>query len=345
MNIRLTHLDGTLPNLALMKLSHWHKAQGDTVHFTTSPGRTLYEPEYDIVYASSVFVAQDKPRDEFLANWANHPRCVIGGTGTGDYNLTIEQVIGIDPYEYYDYSIYPDYKWSLGFTSRGCRLRCPFCSVPVKEGRIRSVNTISDIYRPGTPRNIVLFDNDFFGQPRDQWIARCQELIDGNFKVSLNQGINVRLITDESAAWLSRLVCYDGKFKNRRISTAWDNVRDETVFLRGIDHLLLAGIKPSYIMVYMLIGFEPNETIDEILYRFNKIDSLGMLPFPMVYNKAKLKRGSPDRLLHDLQRWAIGRFYKVMTFADYRAIKPSRPSDVAVKKNLLSIDNNTVSVL
>lgn len=55
MRVRLTHIDGKLPNLALMKLAHWHKAQGDEITFTKSLTREMFEPDYDRVYGSAIF--------------------------------------------------------------------------------------------------------------------------------------------------------------------------------------------------------------------------------------------------------------------------------------------------
>ena len=88
----------------------------------------------------------------------------------------------------------PSYPWSLGFTQRGCRLNCGFCVVPKKEGRPRAMNSIINIWRPQTERCILLLDNDFFGQPKEQWQARVDEIREGRFKVNFSQGINVRLI-------------------------------------------------------------------------------------------------------------------------------------------------------
>ena len=158
MQVRLIHLDGKLPNLALMKLSHWHKSQGDEVSLTTSVQPSMFETRPDKVYASAIFKYSLPRLEEVRSAW---PKALLGGTGTGLYN-TVEQAIGKDPYEHYDYSIYPGYPWSIGFTQRGCRLNCSFCVVPKKEGKPLPANSIQDIWRPGTERKIVLLDNDFW---------------------------------------------------------------------------------------------------------------------------------------------------------------------------------------
>ena len=54
-----------------------------------------------------------------------------------------------------DYTDYPKWKPSLGFSQRGCRLKCPFCVVPKKEGAISAGRSINDIWRgvhPGIKR-------------------------------------------------------------------------------------------------------------------------------------------------------------------------------------------------
>lgn len=178
--IRITHLDGSLPNIALMKLSHWHKARGHEVAFKRSPTPELWEPRYDRVYGSAIF-AFSRDRVERFVN--NFPEAIVGGTGTGSV-VTVENTLGLaQEYPHLDYSIYPAYEASIGFTQRGCRLKCKFCVVPTKEGKARSVLTIADIWRgEGHPKHLHLLDNDFFGQPREQWESRIDEIRSGGFK-------------------------------------------------------------------------------------------------------------------------------------------------------------------
>ncbi len=306
MRIRLTHIDGKLPNLALMKLAHWHRAQGDSVHLARTPQPTLWEEGYDRVYASSIF-SWSKP---VVARCLDaYPEAIIGGTGIPDYG-TVEGLLGVDSYEYYDYSVYPDYPFSLGFTQRGCRLNCGFCVVPKKEGKPTVNATIADIWRPGTPRCVVLLDNDFFGQEQSQWRARVEELRAGRFKVSFNQGVNVRMITPETAAALASVAYYDDQFQSRRLYTAWDNLGQEAIFFKGLAALREAGIPARHVMVYMLIGYKPGETMEEILYRYQRLKAVGCLPYPMVYNNT-------DKGLKRFQRWVIRRYDAVVPWAEF----------------------------
>ena len=138
MKIGLYDVDShNFPNLALMKISAWHKKQGDDVEFM------LPLMHYDKVYVSKVF------GDEYsqLPNFCIQADEVIyGGTG---FAITIEngkEVYHKDrdknlPYEiehiYPDYSLYPEYTKDMayGFLTRGCPNNCSFCSVSKKEGR------------------------------------------------------------------------------------------------------------------------------------------------------------------------------------------------------------------
>ena len=304
--VRLTHIDGKLPNLALMKLAHWHKERGDRVTLARTPSPSMFEPRYDLVYGSSIFHWSSGKVVRALQE--AFPDAVIGGTGT-DTVETVEQVLGVDEYEHYDYSVYPEYEWSIGFTQRGCRLNCGFCVVPKKEGKPKSVNSIWDIWREGTPRSVVLLDNDFFGQ--DQWQERVGELQEGGFKVCFMQGLNIRMITDESAAALAALRYYDDDFKTRRLYTAWDNLGQERVFFQGLDKLLGAGISPRHVMVYMLVGYKPDETMEEVLYRYYKLKNAGCMPYPMVYNNA-------NKELKHFQKWVIRRYDQFVPWEEYK---------------------------
>jgi len=324
MEIRLTHIDGKLPNLALMKLSHWHKSQGHNVTLARTPSPSMFEPHYDKVYGSAIFQWSSRRVVKDLED--AFPSAVIGGTGTSS-TVTVEAALGLDEYEHYDYSIYPEYQWSIGFTQRGCRLNCGFCVVPKKEGRPRSVNTIQDLWRPNTERAVCLLDNDFFGQDKDQWQGRIEELREGEFKVSFNQGVNIRLVDEEGAAALASVQYYDDQFKTRRLYTAWDNLGQEKIFFQGLQTLNQAGIPSRHLLVYMLIGYKPGETMDEIMYRYRLLKEAGCLPYPMVYNNA-------DKLLKRFQRWVIRRYDQFIPWEDFGRVPMEMEETIPMQVNI-----------
>jgi hypothetical protein len=318
MKIRLTQIDGKLPNLALMKLAHFYRAMGCGVHLSRSASRDLFEPDYDLVLGSQIVDVSTRKAEVFKANF---PDAILRGTGTTNFE-TVEQFLGVDDYEYYDYSDYPAFPHSIGFSQRGCRLKCSFCVVPKKEGKVKGLNSINEIWRgPGHPKQIHLLDNDFFGQA--DWKERAEEIINGDFEVCFNQGINVRLIHEEGASYLARMKYRDDQFKTKRIYTAWDNRRDEKVFFNGIKILTEAGIKPNHILVYMLCGYWPDETFDDIYYRFEKMDEAGLLPYPMVYDQN-------NKTLKKFQRWVVRRYYQ---FIDWETFSTGNAADYYARNN------------
>ena len=317
-DVRLTQIDGALPNLALMKLAYFHRAQGDEVSLTRRLERDLFEPSYGKVYGSAIFKFSQDRLMRFQRQW---PEALVGGTGTPLQN-TVEGVIGGE-YEHYDYSGYPDFAESIGFTQRGCRLKCKFCVVPQKEGKPRSVNTIADIWRGAPhPKKLHILDNDFFGQPREEWQARISEIREGGFRVCLSQGINVRLIDEESATALASIQYRNTGFDERKLYTAWDNLGDERIFFKGVDTLERAGIPPKHLMAYMLIGYDPKETWAAIWHRFKLMVARGIEPYPMVFNRAR-------KDLVCFQRWVITGLYRVVPWDEYRRETKSPESTAA----------------
>lgn len=324
-SVRLTQIDGKLPNLALMKLAYWHRRKGDAIHFTKSVDRGMFEPAYDIVYGSAIFdyslARVQRFREQF-------PQAIVGGTfdqSAAGNALTVESVLGVEDSEHCDWSIYPGFDGSLGFTQRGCRFKCGVCNVPRKEGQPRPVNSIHAIWRKDPfPRHIHLLDNDFFGQPRADWMARIEELRLGGFKVCFNQGINVRMITGETAAALATVDYRDDQFKMPRLYTAWDNVGHEKRFFDGIDTLERAGIKAGHVMAYMLIGYDPSETWERILYRFERMKARDIMPYPMVFGERerRMPLGNTNQNVSHLtlakfQRWVIKRYHEIFPFEEY----------------------------
>jgi hypothetical protein len=184
-----------------------------------------------------------------------------------------------------------------------------FCVVPEKEGFPSSAQTIRDIWRGEPyPKKILLLDNDFFGGP--YWRQRIDEIRDGNFRVCFSQGINMRLVTREDAAALATIQYRNTKFNERKLYTAWDNFGDEHVFFSGVDKLEAAGVPPTHLMVYMLIGCDIEETWERIWVRFRKLVDRGIEPYPMVFNRAR-----KDLLC--FQRWVITGLYRIIPWPDY----------------------------
>jgi hypothetical protein len=329
MRVLLCQLDGEFPNHALMRVAVHHRERGDDVELrhignVQAASRRLLD-DFGAVYASAVFEWSRPVAARILEIY---PHAFIGGPGWDDIpdaagklvsiatrlktaSVTSLEGVGITTAKK-DYSFWPLFKESIGFTMRGCRMSCGFCKVPVIEGKAHADETIHNIWRGDPyPKHLILWDNDTFGSPN--WRQEFASIRDGGFKVSFNQGVNARLMNDENAEALASMPCYNAKFTDKRWYTAWDNKDDEEILFRGLNRLVRYGVKPYQIMVYMLIGYWPGESHEDREQRRNKLLDFGVLPYPMVYRK-----NPNQRELSRYARWVIRRLYKVCSWEDYK---------------------------
>lgn len=295
MNIGLIDVDGhNFPNLALMKISAWHKSRGDHVEWWWGFG------EYDRVYISKVF---DETYSQDVPDPLNAKEIIRGGTGYGlDNKLPIEI-----EHMYPDYSLYPQYTkdTTYGFLTRGCPNNCPFCIVCAKEGRKScKVADLSEWWNG--QKNIVLCDPNLLAC-RDH-MDLLGQLADSKARVDMNQGADARMLTEQNIEALNKV-----KFK--RIHFAWDLMERSDQILKGLNLYLEQGkIKdPSRRCVYVLSNF--NTTMEENLYRIYTLRDMGYDPYVMVYDKPH----APKEVKR-MQRWCNNKriFKTVRKFEDYR---------------------------
>lgn len=172
-----------------MKLSRYHKSEGDTVEW--------YNPlnHYDKVYAAKVFSFTPD-----YGYYINADEVERGGTG---YDLSVNLPSQIDILQP-DYSIYPsvDHKTAYGFLTRGCPNKCKWCIVPQKEGKIRPYMDIEEIAIEGR-RNIILMDNNILAS--DYGLEQMEKIIKLGIRIDFNQGLDARLVTDDIAKLLARM--------------------------------------------------------------------------------------------------------------------------------------------
>ncbi|GHU38087.1 hypothetical protein FACS1894105_11400 [Clostridia bacterium] len=177
----------SFPNLALMKLSAYHKARGSAVEWWNA----LNNAVYGAVYSSKV--CDFTPENPYLLETS-----IKGGTGYGLYTELSPEIDGIFP----DYSLYPDCDYAVGYLTRGCPNRCNWCVVPAKEGDIRLYADWRDIVRSGT-KKIVLMDNNILAS--EYGISQLAELSATDYRIDLNQGMDARRVTPEIADVLARV--------------------------------------------------------------------------------------------------------------------------------------------
>jgi hypothetical protein len=314
--VGLIDVDRTgFPNLALMKLSAWHKAQGHETELLRDPG-PLAAVWFDRLYASAVFSWN---RDKALA-W-EALGATVGGTGVDDYSIDPavvselpEDIEAMEP----DYSLY-GLDYGVGYLMRGCIWRCKFCVVPQKEGPAREVATIDHLLNRDAQRSrpfVVLLDNEFFW--KEKWaIARLVEFTERGIDFCPSQGLDVRVLTPQLSDALASSPFWNLQHSRRQITFAFDNIHTEARYRRGVEMLLTAGIKAWQLQSFVLVGFD--STFEDDMRRIEIIKSYGIDPFVMVYRDFRTGESVRDPLLRNLARWVNRRLHRTMPFAEYRS--------------------------
>lgn len=308
MKVGLIDVDGhNYPNLPLMKLSAWHKSNGDFVQWYDA-WDGLVEP-YDKVYMSKVFSFSpdyDRPIYSKEIEQGGSGYCIRVDDGREIYDTSKEKNL---PYEvehiYPDYSLYPDLTndTAYGFLTRGCPRGCHFCHVATKEGqRSYKVADLNEFWRG--QKKIVLNDPNILGC--SEHIELLQQLVDSRALVEFNQGLDVRLITDKNIELIKRIPM-------KYIHLAYDRLQDKNIVepkLRAFKEA--TGYDHHKVMVYILVNFDTSLEADlERIYFCRELD---LDPFVMVYDKAHA-----DPIYKKLQRWVNNDFvfWAVPTFEEY----------------------------
>ena len=336
--IGMIDVDGhNFPNIPLMKLSAWHKKNGDSVEWYDP----MFSGHMDKVYMSKVF--------SFTPDYQYHidaDEVVKGGSGycinlvddtsaqhvyTNQYGIELlnnnyENRNGIFlpkkkevydkskdielPYEiehiYPDYSLYGITDTAYGFLSRGCPRGCSFCHVEAKEGRAsRKVADLNEFW--DGQKNIVLCDPNILACR--QWKDLLQQLIDSKAWVDINQGLDIRLINEEKAEMLK-------KVKMKQLHFAWDRYQDKDMILPKFKMFKdITGINERNLIVYVLCNFDT--TIEQDLERIYTLRDMGYWAYVMLYDKDNIPKGHE---LRKMARWVNNRFVfaKCKTFEEYK---------------------------
>lgn len=310
MRIGLIDVDGhNYPNLPLMKISAWHKAQGDRVEWY----QPLFSGHMDKVYMSKVF--SFSPDYEYFVD---ADQIIKGGTG-----YAIQLVDGKEKYDksrdlplneeiehiYPDYSLYPEQTkdTAYGFLTRGCPRGCSFCHVAPKEGKCSyKVADLSEFWRG--QKHIELLDPNTLACKDCEKLL--QQLIDSKASVNFNQGLDIRMMTPKRAEMLSQI-------KIDAIHFAWDRFEDKSIIEPKFKMFRnISNVNPHNLQVYVLCGDRERDIREEDLYRVYWLRDNGYAPYVTLYDKEHLPKGSK---LRKLQRWVNNRFifWSTNTFEDY----------------------------
>lgn len=309
------------PNLALMKLSAWHKQEGDNVEWYS------WLKRYDIVYISKVFSTTPN-----CADYINADTIICGGTG---WQIKLEDGIEVfhnnvqlesgadqsihfsehlpDEVEHImpDYTLYPMVKdTAIGFLTRGCPRGCFFCHVKDKEG-LKSIKVADLNEWWNGQKQIVLCDPNILACK--DWRNLLTQLAESKAKVDINQGMDARLLTKEKVEYLNRI-------KLSTIHFAWDDYKQKDAVLKGLkcfaEHFHRKLDKGHWAQVFVLTNFDTTPQQD--LERIYTLRDMGFEPYVMVYDKQHA-----DPFYKSLQRWVNMRaiFHKIPTFEEYDKVK------------------------
>lgn len=273
MKIGIVDVDShNFPNLALMRLSAWHKQQGDSVEWWN--GFT----HYDRVYLSKVFT--------FTPDFAmpiHADEVITGGTGYKDYLSLPPEVEATAP----DYSIYPSYPRAIGFLTRGCIRKCPWCIVPRKEGHIRPAAKWEDIRRPDS-REIVFLDNNVLAS--DFGLEQIERMGEQKIWVDFNQGLDARLITPQTAVLLAKLHWI------RFVRLSCDSNAMLPVVEQAAAYLREVGVAKSRLWAYVLV-----QDVADAHQRVLALRDMGITPFAQPYRD--FDGGEPSEEQRKFARW------------------------------------------
>jgi len=313
MRIALIDVDGhNFPNIPLMKISAWHRKQGDSVEWYEQMKHGFPFEPLDRVYMSKVF--SFTPDYEYFVN-ANE--VIKGGSG-----YCIEMKDGREVYNaekdgklqpeiehiYPDYSLYPELtkNTAYGFMSRGCPRGCSFCHVEAKEGRsAKKVADLSEFWNG--QKFIKLLDPNPVACK--EWRDIFGQLAESGAWVDFTQGLDIRIMTQEKIAELM-------KIKVEQVHFAWDNYEDKEMIVPKLKELAeTTGWNRKKMSVYVLTNF--NTTLEQDLDRVYTLRDMGYMPYVMIYDKQNVERGSD---LRRLQRWVNSKigFYACKKFEDFK---------------------------
>jgi len=270
----LYDIDSEIPNLALMKLSAFHKRQGWSVRLVRVRGvRPPPEVEADKRLGSVVFYrATSAARVARLrARYGEGIAC--GGSGVSLAARLPPEVEASIP----DYTLYRHTKYALGFLTRGCNKRCAFCVVPAKEGPIKRRSDSFEDFVPKGQRNVMLLDDNLLSYEGVE--ALLEEIILRNYAVNFNQTLDIAYLSEPIFRLLRRIDYRNARFNNRMIYFSLNYPRTIQHFRARREWLREFG--EDCVTVVCIYGFDTSLSQD--YERFRWLKRLRLIPFFQEY--------------------------------------------------------------
>jgi len=331
------------PNLACEKIAGYHKDLGDTVELLLDYD---HFEDYDHVYISKVFT------DTWLPEWiqgavnmdtleVNLPENIhVGGTGfffAQAPNLDDEIEHHMPDYHLYDQWIeeevrkaqlckgqkfnrtsfmqqfkeYTDY--SVGFVTRGCFRRCPFC-VNQRFDHVFRHSPLDEFY-DAARKKLCFLDDNFLGCP--DWRELLEQIIATGKPFKFKQGLDERLLTAEKCELLFNAK-YDGDY-----TFAFDNIEDYDLIHRKLELIKQYNVKNKSVKFYVLVGFHSTDErdIEDAFKRISLLMQYKCLPYVMRYmnrNDSPWQSSPYRRMYVALARWCNQpSIFKKMSFRQF----------------------------
>lgn len=269
--VALHDIHGKIPNLALMKLGAYYKQRGYTPvlckNKETSPPRATRH------YASCVF---HHPRANLaLAKLRSRlgDDLIAGGSGV-DVGLKLPpEVDRCFP----DYALYGWRRYALGFLSRGCNVRCGFCLVPEKEGRLKENYASFDNFVPVGQRNVMLLDANLLATNNACDIL--EEIIRRQYRVNFSQTLDIRFLTRDMASLLEKIQSVNSRFTKPMYYFGCNSMAQASLFREKREWL--RGLGRGKVTVLVMFGFD--KTLSEEYAMIQTLRKLGLLLFLQEY--------------------------------------------------------------
>ena len=322
------------PNLVSEKISAYWKEKGAEVELKLNYDNLVL---YDHVYISKVFTDTPFPEDIVETD-----KIHMGGTGfyfDKAPNLPDEIEHHMPDYHLYDawieneverakvesertgkhfnrssymvqFKEYTDY--SIGFITRGCFRKCPFC-VNQKYDRVFRHSPIDEFYDPSR-KKICLLDDNVLGCP--EWKNILEELISLKKPFKFKQGMDERILTEEKCKLLFS-ANYDGDY-----TFAFDNISDYDLIHRKLE-LIRKYTRATNVKFYVLVGFESTDAkdIENMWRRVALLMEYQCLPYIMRYqnkNETPWKNSKYRGMYITMARWCNQpSFFKKKSFRQY----------------------------
>lgn len=309
MKVLLVNVDSVIPNVVLQKLQFYHEQQGDKVYQIKDEQLLPFIDVYDKIYVSCVF-DYNKCR---CKKWRGIAE--IGGSGYSLKKCLPVKIEKVKP------------KKNIGFTTRGCIRNCPWCIVQRKEGKIRVVGDIYDIW-DGHAKTVTLLDNNILGLP-DQFFKISAQLKKEKLKVDFNGGFDHRLLTDKIWQEMVTLSCWADWGGSKEGSTAklrlaFDHISYKKSVRRALKIMQRNGLKRWQTRWYIYVG--TSDTTKTVLDRINILRDAEQLVFVMLDRDKKVQNNPEFKKMYS---WGCSvPIYTQVSYDDFRKLpkqKDNRP--------------------